>query len=155
MKAREFMITDVIVAHPQDTIGEVLTTLVERKIGGVPIVDEQGVLVGVVSDGDILRAIRPQEGHVVGDYMMFAMYIDAEEMEPVMERKKDLPVMDVARKKRIITVKPDEEMEKVIRLFAGNHFKKLPVVNGANRVVGVISRGDVLRHVQQTLLKHF
>lgn len=154
MKAKEFMITDVIVGHPQDTIGEVLTTFVERKIGGVPIVNDKGVLVGVVSDGDLLRSIKPKQAHVIGD-MWVALFIEDEELKPILERMKDVPVFDICRKKRIIMVQEDDEMEQIVRIFAENHFKKLPVVDKEQKVVGLISRGDVLRHIQQTLLKQF
>ncbi|MDM5197370.1 CBS domain-containing protein [Fictibacillus enclensis] len=44
-------------------------------------------------------------------------------------------------------------MEKVLQLLAKHHFKKLPVVNEEKRVVGVISRGDVIRKIEQTILR--
>ncbi|MDN4075072.1 CBS domain-containing protein [Fictibacillus terranigra] len=121
MKVQEFMISNVIKANPDDTLRNVLRLLVQEKIGGVPVVDEHGKLLGMVSDGDILRSIKPRERQIY-DFFSFVF-------------------------------SPQDEMEKVLHLLAKHHFKKLPVVEKEKRVVGVISRGDVIRRIQQALLQ--
>lgn len=62
MKVKDFMITDVISVSKENTIKDVMRVLVTNKIGGVPIVDNKGILSGIVSDGDIIRSINPKEG---------------------------------------------------------------------------------------------
>jgi CBS domain-containing protein len=51
-----------------------------------------------------------------------------------------------------VTVSPDDDMKQVVVILAKHHFKKLPVIDGENRVVGVISRGDAIRNIQNTII---
>ncbi|MDM5197371.1 CBS domain-containing protein [Fictibacillus enclensis] len=50
MKVKEFMISNVITAKPDDTLQDVMSLIVHKKIGGMPIVDDEGKLLGMVSD---------------------------------------------------------------------------------------------------------
>ena len=55
MKAVDVMATDVIIAWPQDTVQKLAVLLLEHRISAVPVVDEDGMLVGIVSEGDLMR----------------------------------------------------------------------------------------------------
>ena len=55
MKARDIMVFPVITAKPSATVREVAETLLKHHISAVPVVDDQGHLVGIVSEGDLLR----------------------------------------------------------------------------------------------------
>ena len=55
MQVRDFMIHKVYTVKPSATVKEVVTLFETERIGGVPVVDDQGNLVGIVSDGDIVR----------------------------------------------------------------------------------------------------
>lgn len=151
MKVQEFMIQNVITAGPNDSLQKVMSILVQEKIGGLPVADEDGKLLGMVSDGDILRAIKPRERHMY-DFFSFVIYDEQPELEPFLKKIGEIPVLKIAKRKGLITVSPNDEMEKVLSLLSKHHFKKLPVVDEENRVVGVISRGDVIRRIQRTIL---
>ncbi|MDM5336527.1 CBS domain-containing protein [Fictibacillus enclensis] len=152
MKVKEFMISNVITAKPDDTLQDVMSLIVHKKIGGMPIVDEEGKLLGMVSDGDILRAIKPRERQIY-DFFTFVIYEQKQELEQFLKELGEVSVIKIAKRNGLITVSPEDEMEKVLQLLAKHHFKKLPVVNEEKRVVGVISRGDVIRKIEQTILR--
>jgi CBS domain-containing protein len=57
MKVRDVMITDVIVVHPDDTIREVVALSEKRQIGTFPVVDENGNLVGILTNTDLLHLV--------------------------------------------------------------------------------------------------
>ncbi len=152
MKVHEFMISNVMTAKPGDTLQDVMSLLVKERIGGVPIVDEHGKLLGMVSDGDILRSIKPRERQIY-DFFSFVIYEEKQELESYLKELGEVSVLKIAKRTGLITVSPQDEMEKALRLLAKHHFKKLPVVDKENRVVGVISRGDVIRRIQQALLQ--
>lgn len=61
MLVKDFMIKEVYVARPDFTLKEILRILIENKVGGVPVVDEHDKLLGMVTDGDILRYLTPAE----------------------------------------------------------------------------------------------
>lgn len=151
MKVREFMITNVIKAHPNDSIKEVMTMLVEKKVGGLPICETDGTLVGMVSDGDILRSIKPIEQRVY-DFIFYMEYLGEENLQSRLKDLTEKEIIKIAKTKGLITVSPDDEIEHAVTLLSKHHFKKLPVVNPNNRVVGVISRGDVIRKIQKSIL---
>ncbi|MFE8697881.1 CBS domain-containing protein [Cytobacillus sp. FJAT-53684] len=152
MKVKEFMIEDVIIAHPNDSIKAVMTIFVERKVGGLPICDDDGYLLGMVSDGDILRSIKPIERRIY-DFVFYMDYLGEENLQSRLSDLSEKEIIKIAKTKGIITVSPEDEIEHAVTLLSKHHFKKLPVVDQKNRVVGVISRGDVIRKIQRSLLK--
>ncbi|WP_413300267.1 CBS domain-containing protein [Bacillus sp. 1P10SD] len=152
MKVRDFMVRDVISVRPNSSIKDVMTTFVEKKIGGVPIVDENGKLSGIVTDGDILRAIKPIDRRIQ-DYFSFITYVAEEDLEERLVEMAKVEIIRMAKTNGIVSVHPNDDMKTVVTLLSKHHFKKLPVIDETNHVVGVISRGDVIRNIQQTIVK--
>src|SRR3954451_12768887 len=148
MKVRDFMITKVFTVKPSSTVKELLHVLSSNRIGGVPIVDDKGHLVGMVSDGDVLRYLAPKPQGIAG----LVYIIEEEKIEDVLQEKLDTPVKEIMTKKNIAFVSADEEFERTIRLISRHHYKKIPVVNGVGRVIGVISRGDIIHNISKTII---
>jgi CBS domain-containing protein len=151
MKVKDFMIKDVISVHPDATIKEVMKTFVDKKIGGLPIVNDEGKLTGIITDGDILRAIKPIDRHIQ-DYFNLITYIQEQNMESRLSELADLAIVKIAKTRGIVTVSPEDEMKQVVVILAKHHFKKLPVIDKENTVVGVISRGDAIRNIQNCII---
>jgi CBS domain-containing protein len=149
VKVRDFMVRDVISVGPEDTVKDVMSIFVDKKIGGVPILKKDGTLCGMVTDGDIIRAIKPLDRRI-HDYFSFITYLAVEDTQVHLSEIINREISRIAKTHGIVTVQPEDDMDRVIDLLSKHHFKKLPVVNGVNRVVGVISRGDVIRNIQQT-----
>jgi CBS domain-containing protein len=148
MKVRDFMITKVFTVKPSDTVKELLDILNSNRIGGVPVVDDKDHLVGMVSDGDVLRYLAPKPLGIAG----LVYIIEDGKIEDIVQAKLDTPVKDIMTKRNLLFVSPDEEFDKTIRLLSRHHFKKLPVVNGAGRVIGVLSRGDIIRNISKKII---
>lgn len=151
MKVKEFMIRDVVTAHPNDRVRDVMKVLVDRKIGGLPICSEDGKLIGMVSDGDILRAIKPIEDRFY-HYLLYMAFDEGQDMGTRLGNLSNIEIINIAKTKEIICVTEDEEMEKAVALLAEHHFKKLPVIDRNKHIVGVISRGDVMRKIQTSII---
>lgn len=146
MKVKDFMITDVHTVTESTTLRDLLKLLREHEIGGVPVVDEVNHLVGMVSDGDVIRYLAPKPD-LVHD-LFYTVYVETGEKEKdVLAEKVDTPVSKMLKKGRVYFVKPDDEFEKVIRLLSKHHFKKLPVLDQDKKVIGVISRGDIIKNL--------
>jgi CBS domain-containing protein len=154
VRVKDFMVKDVISVSPSASIKEVMTLFVAKKIGGVPIIDEDGVLRGIVTDGDILRAISPVDRRYQ-DYFSFMTYVAVEKMENRLSELADREIIRIAKTNGIVSIHPNDEMKKVVSLLSKHHFKKLPVVDESNHVVGVISRGDVIRSIQNTIINEW
>ncbi|MCM3587389.1 CBS domain-containing protein [Mesobacillus maritimus] len=152
MKVKDFMITDVIKGHPNDSVTEIMKRMVENKIGGLPICSEDGKLIGMVSDGDILRAIKPIDPRFY-HYLIFTAFGEGEDLGERLNKLAETEIINIAKTRGVISVTEEDDMEKAVSIFAQNHFKKLPVVNRNMHVVGVISRGDVIRKIQTSILE--
>lgn len=150
MKVRDFMITKVYTINPSNTVKHLLKILKTNRIGGVPVVNDRGHLLGMVSDGDVLRYLSPKPMGIAG----LVYLIEIGEMEDVLKEKLETPVKEIMTKRNLIYVSPTEEFETTIRLLSKHRLKKLPVVNGAGRVIGVISRGDVINNIYEKMIHH-
>ncbi|KAA9026966.1 CBS domain-containing protein [Niallia endozanthoxylica] len=149
MKVYDFMIRKVFAVKPTDTIRELLDILNSNRIGGVPVIDDQGHLVGMVSDGDVLRYLSPKPLGIAS----LVYIIEDGDKEEVLQEKLNTQVKEIMTKRNLLYVSPDEDFERAICLLSKHHVKKLPVVNGAGRVVGVISRGDLIHNISKRLLQ--
>jgi CBS domain-containing protein len=152
MQVRDFMIYNVFTAKPSTTIKELISIFESKRIGGVPVVDDKGNLVGMVSDGDIVRFLSPTKEKI--HVYHYLTYFEIEEsVEDVLREKMNTPISEIMVKKNIKTLSPSEDFESAIRLISKHHFKKLPVINGAGRVVGVVSRGDIIHNLSKKIVE--
>jgi len=145
MLVKDFMIKDVFVMEKNESLKALLELMVEKKIGGVPVVDKDNKLVGVISDGDVLRALKPTT--YVGYYYFFK-----EELDDNLLEEANLPIKKLMRK-RVVTIDENADMEEALKLLASHHFKKIPVINENKEVVGIISRGDMIKKLREKLLE--
>jgi len=126
VKVQDYMATNLISFSPETGLFDAIRTLQEYGISGAPVVDAEGMLVGMLSELDCLRAILTQTYHEeemgsgghVGQYMV----------SPVQ------------------TIDQDADLTAAARLFIDKGLRRLPVVQ-AGKPVGQISRRDVLRAV--------
>lgn len=150
MKVKDFMIKDVISIKPYATVKELLKLLTNHGIGGVPVVNDQNKMIGMVSDGDIIRYLNPKEG-AVHDFIYDIFIEEGETEQEVLNEKINETVDKLMHKKHIYTVKEDDTFEKAIHILSKHHFKKLPVLDDQDKVTGIISRGDINNNLMKIL----
>ncbi|MCM3782567.1 CBS domain-containing protein [Neobacillus mesonae] len=147
MKAHEIMISPVYKVKENDNVQQVIERFIDHRISGLPIVNERNEIVGYISDGDIMRYIGKKDDMIIYTY---AVNLNYEEFEDRVKQILKLNVMTISKKK-VITVPWDEEIDVIASILGKKQIKKLPVHrNGV--LVGIISRGDVIRHSFQSLL---
>ncbi|WP_232334385.1 CBS domain-containing protein [Oceanobacillus sp. AG] len=143
------MIRKVYTVNPTNSIKDLLVILQKNQIGGVPVVDDDNHLIGIISDGDVLRYLSPNPVAGLADLVYI---IEDGKMEDVLREKLQTKVKAIMRKRNIVKVSPDENFETAIRILSKHHFKKLPVVDDAGRVVGVLSRGDIINNIAAKMI---
>lgn len=133
------MTRDVLTVTPETTLRRVAALLAERGIGGVPVCDEAGRVLGVVSEGDIVR--KQQEGAQRGGGMLTspAATGKAGEAKAVVARTAGDAMSSPA-----ITVPPGAPIAEAARLMLERGVKRLPVV-AEGALVGIVTRADVVR----------
>ena len=141
-KVKDFMVTNLISVTLDSNIKEILKLFTDHGIGGVPVLDNQKKLIGMVSDGDIIRYLAPKEGSV-HDFI-YGIFVEEEEREEeVLKEKINTTVDKFMERKKIYALKEEDTFEEAIRILSHHNFKKLPVLDSENRILGIISRGDI------------
>jgi CBS domain-containing protein len=113
------------------TLAEVEERLEKRGFNALPVVDDEGHLLGLVSSLDLLRAFAFGEDTILPPYHD----IMARPVETVMARD-------------VQTVRPRTPLPRVLQKIVDSGFKSFPVVDGAGLVVGVVAREDVMRSLR-------
>lgn len=140
----EFMNPDVVCAHPEMTVSEVERILVEREISGMPVVDDSGRLLGVVSQRDLVR--HESTPRTVGESGQFFTDVeDYAELQNIRERG-SRPVTEVMRPE-VFTVDRDAPADEAARLMRVKRVHRLIVTKGET-LVGIVSTLDLLRIVE-------
>ena len=132
MKAKDIMSTPVITARPDASLKQVAGTLVEHDISAVPIVDDVGDLVGIVTEGDLVRL------QTIPDPRLHAIPFIGRKEEHVPVRAEQ--VMSI----NVVTAAEDEDVTDIARRMLTMHLKHVPVV-AHKKVTGIISRRDILK----------
>jgi len=141
MKAADVMVSNVITVGVNASIGEVAAILLNNHISAAPVVDEKGELVGIVSEGDLIR--RPEIGtakrHSWWLELISNKWASATEYIKSHSRK----VADVMTRD-VITAKPDTPLGDIASMLERNRIKRVPIVEGG-RLVGLVSRANILQ----------
>lgn len=131
MKISAVMTSGVVTIGPQDGVKDAAALLVAHAISALPVVDEHGVLVGIVSEADLIS--------------MEARLDPRAQATPLAPTAGSAPrrVADVMTRK-VITVQAGDEVGHAARLMIESDIKRVPVMDGS-RLVGILSRGDLVK----------
>ena len=140
------MTTKVISVGPDQSTRDVAKVLLENRISAVPVVDANGVPIGMVSEGDIIG--RPPDDRLARTDWWLALVAGAQPLDDDFQARlqaKDRTARDVMSAP-LVSVSEDTDIGEIARLFAIHHIKRVPVVRDG-RVVGIVSRADLLHAV--------
>ncbi|HYL08866.1 MAG TPA: CBS domain-containing protein [Candidatus Udaeobacter sp.] len=129
------MSTPVVTVTPETSFRECVRVLRRKRVSGLPVVDTGGRLIGIVSEGDLLNKVEKRDAD---SYML-------ESKRHRLDRAR-AAALDVrsAMSTDVVSVSPDFPIALAARELHTRGFKRLPVVDGNGRLVGIVSRGDLL-----------
>jgi CBS domain-containing protein len=133
----DLMTTAVVSVRPDTGFKDIAEHLAEHDITAVPVVDDQDRPIGVVSEADLLRRQESQAdpgGH-----------LSAAHLQPAERAKAHALTAEGLMTSPAVTARPQWSVVEAARAMAHHHVKRLPVVDDAGRLVGIVSRGDLLR----------
>lgn len=140
MRAKDIMTTPVVSVAPETGISEVARLLLERRISAVPVIQGDGRLLGVVSEGDFLRRAEGDRPH--GSWWL-RLFSDPGNNAAEYVKTHGRTAADVMTR-NVITVTEDASAGDVARLLETKRIKRVPVLRDG-KVVGIVSRADLLR----------
>jgi CBS domain-containing protein len=131
----------VVTASPDTTVDELARLMINLRISGVPILDKEGRLVGIVTEGDLLRRVEvgtERRGQGESEPLSSNSWLAAEYVESHAKRAADIMTREVFRVDETATLR------EIVDLLEAKKIKRVPVVQDG-KIVGIISRADLLK----------
>jgi CBS domain-containing protein len=141
MNAGDVMTRNVVTVGPETTVPQLVDILLTRNISGVPVVDAGGVLVGVVTEGDLVRRAELGTERKRGSWLSF--FTGTATMAQDYVRSHGSKVSDIMSP-GVIAVGRAAPLAEIADLMEERHVRRVPVVEDG-KVVGIISRANLLR----------
>ncbi|HKM62627.1 MAG TPA: CBS domain-containing protein, partial [Acidisphaera sp.] len=140
MQARDVMTTSVETVRPDTPVHEVARQMADKRISGMPVVDDSGKLVGMVTEGDLLRRVELGTEQRPGWLQIFTSNAKlADEYVHARGRSAgDVMSHDV------VSIEPTAPLTEVVEKMERNRVKRLPVLEGG-KLVGIVTRGNLVR----------
>lgn len=139
MKVEEIMTKDVIAVSPKTPVHEAAELMVDHAISGLPVVDDDGKVVGIVSEGDLILREKPRERTP----WWRAFFGDAERLAREYQKAHGTTVEEVMTRS-LITVSPDLPIESAALVLDQHRIRRVPVL-ADGWLVGIVSRGDLIK----------
>ncbi len=148
MLVRQVMTVDVVSVTPDETVQDASARLVEADVDGAPVVDDEGLVVGLLTTDDLL--VQETKLHYPTVISLFGAYLELpsaqRRFEEELRRAVGAKVSDVMHTDPV-TCAADDTLERVATEMHERKLGRLPVVDGHGRLVGIVARGDILRAV--------
>jgi CBS domain-containing protein len=140
MRARDIMTKGVVTVSPETDIAEAVKLMLDRQISGVPVIDSSGRLIGILTEGDLMRRAEL----VTGRQSWWINPISSPEQEAkAYVKAHGLKVKDVMTKE-VVTITEQEPLDRIAMVFEERGIKRTPVMR-SGKVVGIVSRANLLR----------
>ncbi|MBI4635248.1 MAG: CBS domain-containing protein [Candidatus Rokubacteria bacterium] len=144
MKIQDVMTQDVITVSPETPIHKAARLMVDHGVSGLPVVDEQGQVVGIVSEGDLI--VRQKTRERLPWWRFFLE--DADQLAREYQKRAGTTVGEVMTRS-VISVSPELPVESAATILDKNRIRRLPVVAGGG-LAGIVSRGDLIKALAAT-----
>lgn len=144
-KAKDIMTANVITVNVNDDVDKMARLLLEHRISGLPVVDDNGKLVGVVSETDLVFQEKPIRAPFYVVLFDSPIYLEnPNRFIHDIKRAVAQKVGDLMSTKPY-TVGPDASIEDVATIITEKDVNRVPVVDNAGKLIGIITRQDIIK----------
>jgi CBS domain-containing protein len=141
MNAADVMISNVITVGPEAFLQDVAQILLTNRISAVPVVGADGKILGIVSEGDLMR--RAEAGTGRHRPWWLAMLTGREVLAAEYVKEHSRKVTDVMTRK-VVTAAPETPLHDIATVLEKNGIKRVPIVKN-DKIVGIVSRANLLQ----------
>jgi CBS domain-containing protein len=145
MKARDVMVRDPVTVKPSTPVNEVARLLVEHRIGGVPVVADEGLLIGIVTETDLFLKEKGVPFSMVKLPSLFNQWVKPKQLEQLYANARRYTAADIMTQS-VVTTTPDTEVSRIAELMMRRRIKRVPIVEGG-RLVGIVTSHDLIRRL--------
>ena len=145
MLVKDIMTKDVVTVKKEASIREIAQTIVDHDVSGLPVMDDDGTVCGIVSEGDLVRKEfapeLPDELCILGAVIY---YSGLREYQDAFRKIAAISAEQLMTKK-VVTVKAYDDVSDVARLMRDRHIKRVPVLDDEGHLIGIVSRQDIVK----------
>ena len=147
LTAREIMTTNVVTVTTETSLKEVARIFVETNYSNLPVLDQEGVLVGVISETDLVEQQKPLHIPTVVALLDGVFYLDSEKrFKEELARVTATQVEELVNKK-LVTCSPEQTVRELAGLMSKHKVHLLPVVED-DKMIGVVARLDLIKALE-------
>lgn len=152
ISARDIMTSNPITVSPDTEIAEASRLLLEHRFNGLPVIEKNGTLIGILCQSDLVMQHKRFE--IPSFFFLFDGFIPLEFPHKVQERIEKMSALNVgqAMTPSPTVITPDTRLDAIAALMVDGKFHTLPVVEGG-KLVGIVGKEDVLRTMLANKLK--
>lgn len=143
MKARDLMTTPAITIRDDDTLADAARLMLERHIGGLPVVDAEGSLVGFITESDFAAKERGVPFSLFRAPQVLGRWLGPDALERVYRSARDVRVRELMSR-TVIAASEDDTIERVTELMMRHDINRVVIARGG-KPVGIVARHDLLR----------
>ncbi len=148
--AKDIMTKKVITINRDSTVGDLAKLLIKKKISGVPVVDEKNAIVGIITEGDIILKESSLPLPISFSFSFMNKYDTyAKSTEEYLKTK-----VEEVMTRTVRTVREDEPLSKVVNIMLNNKINRVPVLDKENKLVGIITRANIIESILKSEKKY-
>ncbi len=148
LTVREIMTADVITVRPETTVGELADILAQNKISGVPVVDDEGRVLGMVTEADIILRDADLHFPYYIQFLESVIYLQSVHKFEERFRKAIGSKVSEVMSDEVNAVSPDTTVRQAATMMSECEVNRLPVTEDG-RLVGIVTRGDIVRAIAE------
>ena len=143
-KVKDIMTKDVVTVTKETTVMELAGIFAQRHLSSLPVVDQDGVLIGIVTETDLVEQDKNLHIPTVISIFDWVIYLESDKkFEKELKKMTGRTVGDIYSAE-VVTVSPDSSIADVADLLSSKKINALPVVDG-KKLAGIVSRIDLIR----------
>ena len=145
LMAKDIMSGNVITIDKNASIEELSALLIEKKISGVPVTDENGIMVGIATEGDII--VKDTDLHFPRYFKLLDGIIYLESFTKFKNNlRKHLAIkVEEIMTRKVISASRDTKINDIAEMMVNNRVNRIPIVDEKNKPIGIVTRADIVK----------
>ena len=147
-RAKDIMTTTVLTISPDTSVTELARFLTSHNINGAPVVDQEGNILGVVTENDLIYQKKKVHIPTVINILDSVIYLESpDKMKQEMQKITGVTVKDIFTEE-VVTVNPETPLDEIATIMAEKNIHTIPVIE-KDQIVGIIGKSDIIKTLIQ------
>lgn len=151
MKAKDIMSAKVYAVYADNSVEELAKLLTDNNISGAPVIDRDKKVIGIVTEKDIMYKDTEPRFPPAANILGAQIFLGSVKKYNAQLRKILATSVNDLMTKDVITVTDDTDIKDIVDIMLANNINRVPVTDGDKRLVGIISRADIVRYMAKNM----